>query len=203
MAGSDSEKIDNMVLEHYRTLRAHPRYRRCVIRVYIEANMSWLCADRIARTLLTTPGLMGGAIEVVRYDPKNGERFGTWTTNTSKERWKNDLRRSIGTLQFATPVDFIGQSQTLEQHREALCQQMLEFRRVVKFSSDKPEQRMEISPRITYTGKSVGKKDDRVSSLCIAMINMFVDCFERRDLRTRMQKRGMTPLCAITCSAGA
>lgn len=79
----DPDQIEEMLDTHFRSLRSHPRYARCHIRVFIEANMSFVCARRV-RNQLMHPSY--GSIEVVTFDNHNGvDRFGIWTTKDSKE----------------------------------------------------------------------------------------------------------------------
>ena len=48
---ADSRLVEEEIYTHIKRLRQHPRYRNSVIRVYVEANLSYLEADRVYRVL--------------------------------------------------------------------------------------------------------------------------------------------------------
>lgn len=62
-ASADPKKIAEMIDHHFHTLHVHPRYGRCLNRVFIEANLSYIDANRIADQLRHTR--YGSALDIV------------------------------------------------------------------------------------------------------------------------------------------
>ena len=176
-----------MIVDHL--LGAKRTYPNARFRVYIEANMSFIDANDIARVIKSTHGLMGDIAEVVKYDPKGLGRTGIWTSEASKERWKEELRRCIDTMRTVESKRFVTTQQpkhdeedVSETHLKAFCEQLLQMRDVIKEQKDIAHS-TQLFVKRGFTGKSPGKKDDRVASACIAIVHMIKDCYNNAVLQ--------------------
>jgi hypothetical protein len=78
-SSADPTVIEDMIDHHYVTLRRHARYKQCVIRVFIEANLSQIDAKRISNQL--EHGRYG-SIDIVH---EKGSMPGVWTSAPKKE----------------------------------------------------------------------------------------------------------------------
>jgi len=166
-----------MIDRHYKSLHDHPRYGRCHVRVFVEANMSFIDSDRIANQL-RDPKF--GSVEVVKFDPNKKNRYGIWTNGDSKNVYCSEIQRAAGTLLIAD--EFVAHPREREGNIEELWKQLKEFRLEVKTTGDK------IS--VERTGKGPGMKDDIFMALGIAL------CYAYRSLdewafRQRMEERGL------------
>lgn len=195
-----------MITAHYVKIRQHPQYKHAMIRVYIEANMSFINADHIAQYLQTTPGLQGDLFKVVRFDPQDQGRFGIWTTPASKEKWVLELKRCIDGMQTVKAEHFISSMEPSElvpdvsqRQVDLLCEQLERYRLIMATPKGKPEDSMQLYPRFTSTGKSAGKTDDRVAVAGIGLVCMMADCFSNSTLSDEMRRLHL-PMIAATAA---
>ena len=186
--------IQNMIMDHYLALLESPVYARSLIRVYIEANMSHLSADHVATMLKSDPRLRG--LDICRdYDRKG--RVGITTTNESKRRIAMELRRAAPTMQRAetfisTSAEF---GRPVTQHWSALLDQLGWFRETI-LAPNNPDQNTAVCNRVTYGGKSAGKKDDLVMAAGIATLYAVRDVNENNAFRNACEGKRLTMFCS-------
>jgi hypothetical protein len=181
----DPVVILRMVLEHLLGLRK--TYPTSLVRVYIEANMSYVSSRDLEDSIKATHGLMGDIIQIAKYDPKGLGRTGIWTTQEHKMRWKTELQRCIGTMRTVETKGFVtslfdAHKDVSEIHLKLFCEQLLQMRDVQSTPANVAESLQLFAPR-GITGKSAGKHDDRVAAFSIAVIHMIQDCFWNSTLR--------------------
>jgi hypothetical protein len=160
-----------MIHEHVHRLRSHPIYGSCLIRVFIEANMSPTDADRVA-DMLRHPRYRPESMDIVCEvkDRVRGGGFqqpGVFTTHSKKEAFAEELGRNIDFMHFARLFVCQGQPEVIQRE---LYMQLASFRVEVVGTADPDRQ---LHAKIIVTGKSSGKKDDLVMALCIALFHMF------------------------------
>lgn len=201
----DSRVIERMVIQHYRKIRSHRQYKHCLIRVYIEANMSFVGADIIARYLHMTPGLMGNLFKIVRFDPNDQGRFGVWTTPASKEKWTVEFKRNIDAMCVVRDEDFITNTMppqnsplSLSEFQiHSLCEQLERYR----YITDKPkggnEESLALHVKKGSTAKSPGKKDDLIAACGIGMVCMVADCFSNSVLQEETKYLNLPLIAAV------
>lgn len=129
-------------------IRQDPRYAFAVIFVYIEANLSWVTANDMARLCMQQrfyPTI------VKSYDTTKAQRYGVWTGESEKEMYSNEMKRALGDGAIAYADDFISQDVNVKSEVRS---QLEVYRRNVKFVEGSEK------ARVTYTGKSSGRRDD-------------------------------------------
>ena len=149
-----------MLYDHIMGLRALPQYSQAVLVFYIEANMSWLAVNHLQNYFNQS---QFGRVQIVSRDPKNLGRAGVWTGPQEKEMMAKDLVQvmSDGKLHFAQ--DLV--SDNPERNIMKLFGQLDYFSRIVIPPSDESKG----ENKIVYSGKGVGRKDDLVLSLMLAI----------------------------------
>lgn len=177
-----------MIDHHFMAIRGHMRYQRCFIRVFPEANMSFLDTHRIAN-MLSHPRY--GDIEVVKFDADGAGRYGIWTSQTAKEQYVKDAQREIGNVHFMRPQDFISAPNKAEHNKATLLAQLAEFREVI--SDPTTQNGTERQSKKSYTGKSAGKKDDLAMAFFIALTHMIRSIYTDVAWCKRCEDRGMAP----------
>jgi hypothetical protein len=185
-----------MIDTHYMKLMNHPRYRQCRIRVYIEANMSFIDADRIAKRLQEP--IFASRIEVVRFDAKG--RYGIWTTPDKKECYATQLQISIPRARFAHGNDFLSQEE--DGHKPELFKQLKNFRREI----DVPKNGAAASAlfyKSHITGKSTGEKDDWAMVFGILLHHMWRDVSLNEVFLQACTRNSITPAVASIVAASA
>ncbi len=162
----DDADITIMIKEHFVRLRRDPLLQNCLFWVFIEANMSYIDADRIV-AMLACPNI--GAFRAER-DRKNSARFGVVTTQPIKEAYVRAAQEALvnGTLEIRDSL--VGQN--AQGDRQNLFKQLGYFRREIKQANDPIHGHV----RTSYTGKMGGKKDDLAMAL---MINLFWSNYRR------------------------
>ena len=170
-----------MIDSHFRALRNTPRYARAHIRVFIEANMSFIDAGRVANQVACG---VHGDVHVVRFDPHGRHRYGIWTTKDKKIAYCQEIQREIDHLCLAD--DFI--SAHPKEVLEALLQQLGSFRDEVTM----PESGVALFAQRNLTGKSLGKTDDLWMALGIALFHMMRSAHDL-DFAQLCQLRGWAP----------
>jgi hypothetical protein len=137
-----------MVEKHLSDLRADPRYMYAVIYVYIEANLSWVTANDMAR-LCMQPRFY--PVIVQSFDTSKDMRYGVWTGPAEKEMYTNEMKRALSDGAIAYADDFISSDREVKSEVRS---QLEVYRRSVKFTEGSEK------ASVTYTGKSSGRKDD-------------------------------------------
>lgn len=172
-----------MIDAHFRALRAHPRYGRCHIRVFIEANMSFYDSKRVRNQLMHP---IYGSIEVVTFDSQKGvDRFGIWTTKDSKENYRMELRRAMVNMVVADHFISLAKLVNLAE----MYTQIGHFRTEIIAPAN--ETGAELFYKVAITGKSSGRKDDCVMALCIALFYMYRSVDDEVFLQ-RCQQKGLS-----------
>lgn len=149
-----------MIRQHYLGLRAQPQYRLAYVRVFIEANMSFIDAGRVADQL-SEPCFK--PLEVVRHD-KQG-RYGIWTTRDRKMAYCDEIRRAVPHMRLATVLVTAKPRENIDE----LCAQLGQFRIEHSFKAKEGES---LFCQRVLTGKSTGQKDDLWMALGIAIYYM-------------------------------
>lgn len=134
-------------------LRAVPAYQTAMIYVYIEANLSFVTANRI-KAIVNKPCFY--PIQVQSFDPSTEERAGVWTGEVEKQLYTIELQRALadGALYYAS--NFVTQGDVKEVKSE-VKEQLENFRREVTLVNGKM--------KVVYTGKTGTRKDD----LCLVV----------------------------------
>lgn len=180
------QEVNKLIYGHLANLRKIPQFRQAMILVYIEANMSWIEADRVKHVCLQ-PELQ--PLHVISHD-KEG-RTGVLTTAQNKEAYvftALDLMRT-DRLSYVADHQFTTQAESQADIKEALTIQLRGFKRKREESK-----RPEFTPaRVAMSGKSAHCKDD------ILMALMFVLYFpsltlSNRELMAGFKQLGHVPL---------
>jgi hypothetical protein len=150
---ADDNTIIDMLETHLAGLRANPRYKAAVVYVYVEANMSFVTANRI-KNIIDKPVYYPTI--VAQYDPKGESRYGVWSGPEEKEMYADELKRALADGQLCYAEHFVSQDGAAV--KSELKDQMEVFRRELKVSPTGKK-------TYVYTGKSNGRKDD----LCIVL----------------------------------
>ncbi len=168
VCATDDADITVLIKEHFIRLRRDPWLRNCVFWVFIEANMSYIDADRIV-SMLNCPNI--GEFRAER-DRKNSARFGVITTQAVKEAYVRSAQEVLinGTLEVRDSL--VGQNTGADAGN--LFKQLSHFRREIKKANDPIHGQV----RTAYTGKTGGRKDDLAMAL---MINLFWSNYRRTD----------------------
>ncbi len=160
-ASAKSKVVDAMLLGHLTKIRDQKSmYRNALVVIYIEANMSWLDADRISE-LVT-----GGSLEPVYVESRDSQpehRPGVITTHAGKENYAAMLQMqlSTGNVRFARTMI----SQNLVANKFKLVNQWQKYRRDIKTPNDLVHGKFTSS----LSGKSAGSPDDLAMSSQIGL----------------------------------
>jgi hypothetical protein len=192
-----SEDIDNMIDTHYSRLLKHERYKQCIIRVYIEANMSFIDADRVAKRLTILP-IFQGRIEVVRFDDHG--RYGIWTSKDKKECYAMQLQISIPRARFVNDKEFLSQDEG--GHKKEVFKQLKAFRKEVEEPKNGSSSTA-LFYKCSYTGKSTGEKDDWAMVYGILLHHMWRDVSQNEAFLQKCERAGLPPAVAQVTTAAA
>lgn len=160
----DPTIIDSMVRRHFLRIRDTPKYARCHVKVYIEANLSFVEARRVHDLIRFDPRM--GDIDVVRFDPDCKDRVGVWTTKDRKEAYVINIRTHIHQMRRAAPFLSLDAAGCWK----LLCDQLRVFRKEVDAPASGST--TALTYKVGYTGKSPGRKDDLVMALGIVLYHM-------------------------------
>lgn len=155
-----------MVRQHYLDIRQHSKYAHCHVRVEIEANMSFIDADRITKWL-SEPQF--GSIQVVSRDPRGLGRPGHWTTEHTKRCWVEELKKFVELYTFCDSSYWIGRKR--EENQAELLQQLAHFREEIIAPAN--DEGKALFYKRALTGKSPGRKDDIVCALGMGLYYMY------------------------------
>lgn len=162
-AGADPNVIWNMIITHFLKLRANPKTARSLIVLFIEANMSYVEANRL-RELLLQPRF--APVQVISRDSTKQDRAGIITTEESKRQMADDLEKTMKAERLVYWRDFVTQLSTQQEAKAEIETQLLAYRRDARPSKDPARTR----PIITYSGKNGGNtRDDQCMALQIAL----------------------------------
>lgn len=159
----DGDRVRLMIHTHFMRIRAQPCFARSHIRLFIEANLSFISAFDVVASLQDFNQY--GSIEAVRFDPMGKNRFGIWTTAESKELYCREMQRSIEQLHLYR--HFARVAQDAERTLPELYSQLGEFRIEIRVPNE--EQPGTLFYKRVFTGKGPGKKDDMFMALGIAL----------------------------------
>ena len=164
-----------MLNSFVKRLRSKKIYQDVLAVAFIEANMSWIGADRIANILNRSkygPMLCDSA------DPKDQGRVGVWTGDVAKRVYAEDLKRRVNeeTLHFAEKNQFLRcfsmkpdeNKVGVEPDKQiaSFLQQAANFRKETRVPKD-----VFSSGKEVYTGKRPGQPDDLMLSTQICHSN--------------------------------
>jgi hypothetical protein len=177
----EEKVVDAMIVDHFKALRSCERFKKAFIRVFIEANMSFITADHVANLIRDRAEL--SPVDVVRHDPQ-GTRYGIWTSEDSKKQYADRLRTYTPAMTFAQEfVDQIGN----QKDRDELILQMGNFRREMVEGAS-PEHQLKCKE--VFTGKGPGMKDDFVLALCIALVQADNSIYDDIEFRNFLHQTG-------------
>ncbi len=168
----------------------HPRYGRCHVRVFMEANSSWTCVNRIATRLESQPHLYG-SVEVPRkYDSKG--RAGIWTSEDTKTEYCTKIVQAMGSLRWAAPHQFIHPT-AAEGGTEGCIAEM--YKQLLGFSESVQEPTKgtgePLFRKVIRSGKGGGGKDDLFMVLGICLHYMY-ESLSDHAFRDWCRSRGRT-----------
>jgi hypothetical protein len=152
----DIDDIQAMIRGHIERLREYPEYAEAYIEVFVESNLSYLSANAVANMVMSYP-----RVNVARED-KLG-RYGVHTGEAEKENYA----KGLGIIMMDNMLHFAHHVASVDwkENRMGLIDQLRVFRREV-IESKSPGFS---NPKVCYTGKSHGRKDDLVLALQIAL----------------------------------
>lgn len=170
--------MDILLLNHVRQLRRKAVYNKAHIIVYIEANMSYISANRVA-TLFRDNGVENMYFVSQDPTPKNGHmREGVWTGDIEKEVFTTRIQTLLADNQLHFAETFIS-------HRPEKEIKNLMITQLEKFRLDitPPKDLIHGKARRGYSGKSPGEKDDVVMALEICAGQMMQTRYSSSYLR--------------------
>ena len=174
------ESVKNTMHEHMKQVRANAKFKKSMIFLYIEANMSWLTSDDYSLELEKHYK----PLTIVRQDPKKAPegtlpRAGVITTRAEKERYVSHLQHLLSMGNLRISKDLI--SQQPNGIVDKFIQQLNEFKRTVTPPKNPNSDRYEI----TIGGKGIDSKDDLVFAVMIGCVFAMV---RRQTLEYRALK---------------
>lgn len=155
---ADSNEVERVVHRHLADLRNSHAFRASLITLFVEANMSWIEADRVKK-LASDPLLQ--PLYMPAFNSKNLP--GVITTEHNKIAYVDTLRRLLEDESIGFATEMIS-ARPLELKKQ-LMEQMRMFRRVVQ----KPRNEEAQSSRVFMTGKGNNRKDDLLLALMMAV----------------------------------
>lgn len=158
----DPLAITRLVTGHFQRLRAHPVVGHCLLRVFIEANLSLIDARRTA-ALIMSLGL--GNIDIlhrVRDKTNGGALIPGVITGANKKAMCMLVQQLIAHTYVSTLFEELCAPRTAAATLAELPVQMRNFRTTVQINVVTGE------PKEVYTGKGAGKKDDMWMALALA-----------------------------------
>ena len=149
-----------MILSHMAAISEHPRYGSATKIVFIEANMSYIGADLVAkwcRSMAFQP------VMIESRDPSPRGRVGVWTGPYEKETYAWTLRDIIEDDSLYFAADMIGGN--LQRDKETFISQLRQYSMERLDPSDVAFGKF----KYAYTGKTAGgEKDDILLAMMIA-----------------------------------
>ena len=141
-----------MLTNHILNLRKIHKHREAWIVIFIEANDGWLHADRLKNLFMGDIGKFG-KIYLPAVDNKNLDRVGVRTTQWNKPQYVRETKAllSEGKLHFSS--EFVGQNEVID--KKNFMAQLRHYRKELTYSKNPAD-----PPKVRYTGKSAGTRDD-------------------------------------------
>lgn len=146
-----------LMQRHLKQLKT--KYQRAVIFLYIEANMSYLTADRMAEAAKS----VSSDIRIVCRDSKGLGRPGVVTGENEKRLYTDAISEALSSEALVYAKDFI--SDNTAQNQAKFEEQLQLFRRVVKVSTD---DNAFAKAKVTWSGLG---HDDTV--MCVGIMLLF------------------------------
>ena len=153
--------VVGMVRRHLTQLRRDPRYEAALMVIFIEANMSYIGADRLAGIIASTPLFAPSSVE--SKDPRDHGRVGVWTGPTEKKSMAEYLRLVIEEDTLCVADRLVGHK--TDRDFDELMHQLACYRRHIV----EPREPGIGTWKETFTGKGPGKKDDLAMTLQLAL----------------------------------
>ena len=145
-----SDDVDEVLKEHVTELTK--MYPRALIFEYIEANLSYLGANRMANI---TRRISPHNIRVESKDPTPKARDGIWTGENEKYQYATAIAHalSVGSLCYADDSCFVSRNPV--EVKDKFEKQLAQFRRITSPNPNPAFQKA----KVTYSGEG---KDDTV-----------------------------------------
>lgn len=160
----DPKVIDALMVDHFDRIRDDPRFRHCLVRVFTEAQMSTIDANRV-RNLLSHPRF--GLVDIFcEGDPVNA---GVFMGPVKKQALAVELQRNMPLLRVAERFLSKDGEGVLAQ----FCDQLLQMRTEVIPPTSLSKQ----TGTKILTGKGSGKQDDLVMVYLIALYHAYHSVF--------------------------
>lgn len=163
METSDTTKeVEVIMLMKSHLAKLKRVYPRSTIFLYIEANMSWISADRMATCAID----VSRDIRIVSRDRKGLNRPGVETTSLEKRLYTDAIREALSSEALVYARDFVCESPEKKVANQAKFEEQLGlFREIVIPSTD---ENVRNRPKIEFSGQG---KDDTVFAAGIALYN--------------------------------
>jgi hypothetical protein len=191
-SSSKIEVVDQMIENHYLAYRSDQRYKASWPQNFIESQMSYLEADRVAK-LIMQPRFQPVAIE--SRDPKGLQRFGVPTGKNEKILYCDRLYTALVNEKLHFSHDLICPHSSrqrvgpdVDALKESLRKQLNNFRREVEAPSN-PETG---TYKVHYTGKAGGLKDDLVMALGMLLYWAQLKQTTDKQFRENCMQKGFT-----------
>lgn len=156
------DEVDQMLLRHLIKIRQCSVYSRSAIVLIIEANLSWIVAEGVAKLLSRVEFQ---PVVVLSEDSTPRHRAGVWTGEYEKVVYIDTLRQYMNTghVHWAKEDEFISDRPVAV--REELCKQMMAYRRERK----EPAQEGWNQAKTKIFGKAHGLQDDLMMALQMSL----------------------------------
>lgn len=176
----DSLKVDEMLVNHVLAIRDIPIYRDALIAIAAEVNYGgWTGTNRIKRLLqpdrrdapavaylsVLLNGRSLGPLVFISNDPQGSGDFGSVTAPLQKEGGADLLLQSMEREALVYAKHFVTLSKPAENIKTKIRDQLRFFRKEVDIPDDSAFQ----APKVKYTGKSGGRKDDLCGCIQFAL----------------------------------
>lgn len=158
------------IMDHLRAVRRMPYLATAMVVVITEANLDWVRAREIGSAIKNTVdaeeriaaghGIPAQRVYIYSYDTSGQGRPGIWLDNATKEKYVNTMIQHFQYNNVALHDPFVGVADDIHELRS----QFLGFR-AMHLESKSALQR----PRIAYSGKGSGSKDDRIMALLMGI----------------------------------
>lgn len=135
-----------------KALRKDPRYKNAMIYVHIEANLSYLTANK-TKDMVDKSEFY--PVYCTQFNPSKDATTGVWSGEVEKAMYVQAMQYALsdGSLEYA--ADFITNDETIKGEAK---NQLESYRRDVKLLPNGKQS-------VSYSGKGSNKKDD----VCIVM----------------------------------
>jgi hypothetical protein len=148
-------------------LRRSPRYQSALVVIYVESNHGPFDAKSLMGYVDDNRSIFG-PVEFQNREEKKEVLPGVITTHNHKEMFANLARHELANGHVLFADEMIGVPERLVQHKAELLDQFRNYHKDIKlaiepgFGTDK----------VTYTGKTGGKRDDMCMAFQIGLYHM-------------------------------